>query len=572
MPRKPVKSMARDASSDFSPPPNDIQTPIEAPTITPKGKKRKRVSGANSVPTPSAKVVTEVDTTVVNGTERATKKKIKVEKDNGTLVKTEEDLTSTPRSSRIRKAVTYTEEPVEEKADIDAIPSSTKKPRNKKLKTEETATTTDPASPPAKKSKIKKVKDEPDSTSLDPSAGPPSTTPATPKPKRRTKAELQAAREAAMIPAASRTANHAYHIGAHVSSSGGVHNAILGAHHIGGNAFALFLKSQRKWTNPPLAPDVTAHFLSRCTSHGYDAGKHVVPHGSYLVNLAHTDPERTKQAYDAFLDDLQRCEKLGIGLYNFHPGNVQGVSRKEAIAHLAGNLNRAHKETEGVVTLLENMAAIGGNVIGCKFEELGEVIELVDDKSRVGVCLDTCHAYAAGYDVSDERGLRSVLDELDGKVGLRYLRALHLNDSKAPLGSGRDLHANIGTGFIGLKGFHAIMNEERLVGLPMVLETPTEMLDDEGNAIKDKEGLMSLEQKSVWAGEIKLLESLTGMDIESDEFTTMETKLAAKGRKERARIQDQVDRRGEKKSKAKGTKKGKKKDEQTSDEEDVEDE
>ncbi|TKX21510.1 DNA lyase-like protein [Elsinoe australis] len=540
MPRKVVKRAARDVSSDLSPPPNELSEPIEPQVSTPKGKKRKRANGTEAATTTSAKIITEFESTeAVNGTTQVTKKKVKAEQPNGSTIKLEEATVSTPRSARKRKAVKYTEEEEEERKD-DIKPASAE------------ATT---ATPPSKKKKqTKSQTQQPKPTTTPASPGPEDDVPK-PKKKRKTAAE----KEAAMIPLAARTANPAYHIGAHVSAAGGVHNAVTAAHHIGGNAFALFLKSQRKWANPALSAEVATQFSAACKTHDYASATHVVPHGSYLVNLAHTDPERTKQAYEAFVDDLKRCETLGIGLYNFHPGNVQGGSRQEALSHLAGNLNRAHKETAGVVTLLENMAATGGNVIGCRFEELGEVIKLVEDKERVGVCLDTCHAFAAGYDVRSKEGVKGVLDELEKTVGLKYLRALHMNDSKAPLGSARDLHANIGTGFIGLKGFHAIMNEERLRGLPMVLETPLENYDEEGNRVKDEKGMGSEELKGIWATEIKLLESLTSMDMESEEFRVLEARLSRRGQKERARIQDQVDRREEKASKPKRGKKGSKK-------------
>jgi len=351
-------------------------------------------------------------------------------------------------------------------------------------------------------------------------------------------------------------------IGAHVSGSGGVHNAVTQAVRIGANAFALFLKSQRKWTNPPLDPTVCTQFHDHINNHRYESHKHVLPHGSYLVNLAHTDPARTTQAYDTFLDDLHRCERLGISLYNFHPGNVQGTTRPQAIAHLASNLNRAHKESKTVVTVLENMAA-GGNVIGSSFEDLRDVIALVEDKSRVGVCIDTCHAFAAGYDLRTPQALEETLSQFDQIVGMSYLRALHLNDSKAPLGGRRDLHANIGTGFIGLRGFHAIMQESRFEGLPMVLETPIELRDENGVLIKDEKGKPQ-EDKGIWTQEIKMLESFVGMSTESIEFLELEEALAKKGAGERARVQDQVDRRDEKaktkadKSAKRGPRKGKK--------------
>ncbi|KAF2722407.1 AP endonuclease [Polychaeton citri CBS 116435] len=346
------------------------------------------------------------------------------------------------------------------------------------------------------------------------------------------------------MPLAARTTGHMFHIGAHVSSAGGVHNCVANGLHIGANAFALFLRSQRKWANPPLAPDVRDQFLGKCKAHGYDQARYVVPHGSYLVNLAHTDAERTEQAYASFVDDLKRCRELGILLYNFHPGNCGDRGREESIKHLAGNINRAHRdaETGAVVALLENMASAGegSNVIGGRFEDLRDVIALVDDKKRVGICLDTCHAFAAGYDLRNKEAFEATMKKLEEVVGLKYLRAVHMNDSKAPLGSYRDLHANIGTGFLGLKAFHSLMNDKRFEGLPLVLETPIDVPDE------------------IWAREIKLLESLVGMDVESDEFKSLEKSLAKKGEVERDRIMEQVDRKREKDQSEGAKKKGKK--------------
>ncbi|KAK4978354.1 DNA-(apurinic or apyrimidinic site) lyase [Elasticomyces elasticus] len=379
------------------------------------------------------------------------------------------------------------------------------------------------------------------------------------KRKRKTKEE----REAEAMPLAARTVGHKMFIGAHVSSAGGVHNAVTNSLHIGANAFALFLKPQRKWANPALQPDHAAAFHAHCTHHTYDQTQHVLPHGSYLVNLAHTDPTRATQAYDCFIDDLRRCESLGIRLYNFHPGNSVGNDRDAAIEHLGAQLNKAHAATKNVVTVLENMAA-GGNVLGSTFEDLRDIISHVENKSRVGVCIDTCHAFAAGYDLRSPSAFQSTLRTFDQVVGMKYLRALHLNDSKAPLGARRDLHANIGTGFLGLRAFHNIVNEPRFAGLPMVLETPIEVKDENGVPVKDEKG-KEKEDKGIWAGEIKLLESLVGMDVESEGFLEMEMSLARKGESERKRLTEQVGRREEKERKAKekekGTKvRGKKKD------------
>ncbi|KAL2262817.1 hypothetical protein VTK26DRAFT_9399 [Humicola hyalothermophila] len=362
------------------------------------------------------------------------------------------------------------------------------------------------------------------------------------------------------MPLAARTAvsslKRAMYLGAHVSAAGGPHNAIQNAAHIGANAFALFLKSQRKWVSPPLADEARTQFHAGLKEHGYDSRKHILPHGSYLVNLAQADAAKAKQAYDGFLDDLQRCEALGIALYNFHPGSTGGASMDSACARIAAQLNKAHKATKRVVTLLENMCG-SGNVVGSRFEELRDIIALVDDKSRVGVCIDTCHAFAAGYDLRTPEAFAATMAEFDSVVGLRYLRALHLNDSKAPFGSHRDLHANIGTGYLGLRAFHNIMNHEPLQGLPMVLETPIDEKRPDGKVV---------ENKQIWADEIKLLESLIGMDVESDEFREKEEALQAKGAAERKRIQEQVDKKADKDAKkgTRGKKKSKKKEEDES--------
>ncbi|GAB1310939.1 DNA-(apurinic or apyrimidinic site) lyase [Madurella fahalii] len=345
-------------------------------------------------------------------------------------------------------------------------------------------------------------------------------------------------------------------IGAHVSAAGGVQNAIQNASNIGANAFALFLKSQRKWASPPLADEAKTQFHAMRKQHNY-SGKLILPHGSYLVNLAQADAAKAAQAYDNFVDDLQRCEALGISLYNFHPGSTGGASMESACARIASQLNKAHKATESVVTLLENMCG-SGNVVGARFEDLRDIIALVEDKTRVGVCIDTCHAFAAGYDLRSPEAFEATIAEFDRVVGLKYLRAFHLNDSKAPFGSHRDLHANIGTGFLGLRAFHNIMNHEPLQGLPMVLETPIEEKGPDGKMV---------ENKQIWADEIKLLESLIGMDVESTEFTAKAEELQAKGAAEMKRIQEQVDKKAEKDAKkgTKGKRKSKKKDEDSCD-------
>lgn len=266
--------------------------------------------------------------------------------------------------------------------------------------------------------------------------------------------------------------------------------------------------------------------------HAFDVQKHCLPHGSYLVNLAAADSTKADQAYHGFLDDLQRCESLGITLYNFHPGNTNGEPREAAIKRIAAQMNKSHKATESVVTVLENMAG-QGNVIGSSFEDLRDIIAEIDDKSRVGVCIDTCHTFAAGYDLRSPDAFAATMSKFDEIVGYGYLKAMHLNDSKAPLDSHRDLHANIGTGFLGLRAFHNVMNCEHFQNIPMILETPTDRKGPDGKSFDDSQ---------VWADEIKLLESLIGMDAEGQEFRALEKRLQEQGEQERNRIQEQIDR------------------------------
>ncbi|KAJ5872102.1 Endodeoxyribonuclease IV [Penicillium soppii] len=378
--------------------------------------------------------------------------------------------------------------------------------------------------------------------------------------------------EAEMIPLAPRTKGLRMFVGAHVSAAKGVFNSIHNSEQIGGNAFALFLKSQRKWDNPALQDEHRDQFLKLCAEKGYDASKHILPHGSYLVNLAQSDKAKSKQAYTSFLDDLRRCEALGIKLYNFHPGSTNQTPLPEALSRLAEMLTQAITETKTVIPVLETMCG-HGNSIGGALSEFRDLLALIPEEhhSRIGICVDTCHSFAAGYDLTSPAGFKAFLDEFDELIGIKFLRALHLNDSKAPRGSKRDLHANIGTGFLGLRAFHNVMNEPRFEDLPMVLETPIDRVpgkdDAEGSdsetAKKPKKGpkagAAAVPNPGVWAREIKLLESLIGMDAEGEEFKALEAQLSEEGRAERERLQDQYERKMEadEKKKAKGAAKPK---------------
>ena len=424
---------------------------------------------------------------------------------------------------------------VEEKTSVESRPSP-KKTKRKRSVSEEKPVVNGAISPSKTKQKAKTKTEEEtdeDGESLK-------------KVKRRRKTKEE--KEAEAMPLATRTVGLRMFIGAHVSCAKGVHNSVTNCVHIGGNAFAMFLKSQRKWENPPLQDEHRDLFISSCGQHKYDASSHILPHGSYLVNLAQEDAEKAKQAYTSFLEDLQRCEALGIKLYNFHPGWTGSHPRPSAIARLAKALNRAHLATKTVVPVLETMAG-GGNVIGSTFEDLRDIIALIDDKTRIGVCLDTCHVFAAGYDLRTPTVFKKTLKDFDSIVGMKYLRALHINDSKAPFNSHRDLHQNIGLGFLGLRAFHNIMNETRFEGMPLVLETPIDH--------KDEESGKDVEDKGVWAREIKMLEGLIGMDADGEEFKALEQELSDKGAEERQKLQEQFERKVDKQKKAleKGQKK-----------------
>ncbi|RHZ63269.1 hypothetical protein Glove_330g68 [Diversispora epigaea] len=266
-------------------------------------------------------------------------------------------------------------------------------------------------------------------------------------------------------------------VGAHVSITGGVQNSILNSLAIGANAFALFLRNQRTWKSTPLDPKVITAFRENCIENNYQPNC-ILPHGSYLINLGNPDKTKREKSYEAFLEDLRRCESLGIERYNFHPGSsVGGCSTEQSITYIAECINKAHQETNNVICVIENMAG-SGYVIGSKFKELADIISRVNDKDRVGVCIDTCHAFAAGYDLRTSKAYEKTMEKFSNIVGFKYLKGMHLNDSLTDLGSNRDRHANIGKGYMGLEPFRLIMNDDRLNGIPLILETPTEQGDE----------------------------------------------------------------------------------------------
>ncbi len=259
--------------------------------------------------------------------------------------------------------------------------------------------------------------------------------------------------------------------GAHVSASGGVENAPLAAAAIGANAFALFTKNQRQWVAAPLTQKSIDGFKANCEEHGLSAD-HILPHDSYLINLANPDAEAIAKSRAAFLDEMQRCEQLGLKYLNFHPGATLGkISEEEAIARIAESLNITLSKTQGVTAVIENTAG-QGSYLGFRFEHLAAIIEQVEDKSRVGVCIDTCHAYSAGYDLSTVEACDATWAEFDRVVGFKYLRGMHLNDDMKAMGSKVDRHAPLGEGTLGLVPFQYIASDPRFDNIPLILETP----------------------------------------------------------------------------------------------------
>ncbi|XP_034564616.1 probable endonuclease 4 isoform X1 [Notolabrus celidotus] len=261
------------------------------------------------------------------------------------------------------------------------------------------------------------------------------------------------------------------YIGAHVSIQGGVWKAVDSCTEMGGSSFALFLGSQRSWKRPALDQTAADKFREQCSLQGYDPA-HILPHGSYLMNCGSPKEDVFEKSQALLVDELSRCSRLGLSLYNFHPGSSLGsITTEECIEKIAGAINHAHQQTPVVVTVLENMSG-QGSTVGGTFPELKSIIDRVRDQSRVGVCLDTCHAFAAGYNLSAERGVKAMLKEFDEEVGLHYLKAIHLNDSKGKLGCNLDRHEDIGKGQIGISTFRDIVNEPTLDNIPLILETP----------------------------------------------------------------------------------------------------
>lgn len=260
-------------------------------------------------------------------------------------------------------------------------------------------------------------------------------------------------------------------VGAHVSASSSVAMTPLRAKEIGAKAFALFTRNPSRWTAPPLKESDIEAFKENCEACGYTPDV-ILPHDGYLINLGTPDPEKLKLSREAFEDELHRCEQLGLTLLNFHPGSHLNVmSVDECLNLIATSINLALEKSKGVKAVLECTAGQGSN-LGFDFSHLAHIIDKVEDKSRIGVCIDTCHAFAAGYDLATKDGYEATWRRFDETVGLKYLSGIHLNDSKKGLGSHVDRHAPLGEGSMGTEFLSLLMNDSRLDNIPIILETP----------------------------------------------------------------------------------------------------
>ena len=284
-------------------------------------------------------------------------------------------------------------------------------------------------------------------------------------------------------------------IGPHVSSAGGVDNAPRNARAFGATAFALFTRNQRTWRSKELTAAAIDGFKEACDELGFPP-ESVLPHDSYLINLGSADPALLEKSRAAFLDELIRCEQLGLMMLNFHPGaHKDEMAESDCLDLIAEGINWGLDETERVIAVIENDAGQGTHV-GYNFEQIAHLIDRIEDKSRVGVCLDTCHAFASGYDLRTADAYEEMITAFDRVIGLDYLKALHLNDSKTDLGSRVDRHDSIGQGTIGEEAFRLIMEDERLDGRPCILETV---------------------DKELWSEEVRRLSGYAGIDVPEPE-------------------------------------------------------
>lgn len=262
-------------------------------------------------------------------------------------------------------------------------------------------------------------------------------------------------------------------IGAHVSAGSGVSQAPINAHEIGAQSFALFTRNPSRWQSKPITEKEAQAFKDNCMRFGYTPDR-ILPHDSYLINLGAPDADKLKMSREAFLDEMQRCELLGLTMLNFHPGShLKMMAIDDCLDRIAESINITLAKTSGVKAVIENTAGQGSN-LGHTFQQLAHIIDKVEDKTRVGVCIDSCHAFAAGYDLSTIKGYNDTWNMFDEIVGMKYLSGMHINDTKKGLASKVDRHESLGKGMLGTDFFSLLMNDPRMDDIPLILETPNE--------------------------------------------------------------------------------------------------
>lgn len=267
-------------------------------------------------------------------------------------------------------------------------------------------------------------------------------------------------------------------IGAHVSTAGGVENAPINAINIGANAFGMFVKNQRQWNAKPLSQENISKFKKNLDE-AKILPKHVLVHNSYLINLGSNDPDKRQKSIDAFLDEINRVNLLGLELINFHPGShLNEISTQECLENILNSINYLLENTKNVTLVIENTAGQGSN-LGFDFSHLGYLTQNCVDKDRIGVCIDTCHLFSAGYDIRDINEYKKTFDKFDEIVGKKFLKGMHINDSKTGLGSKKDRHESIGKGFIGIDGFSNLLKDSISDDIPLILETIDETIWDQ---------------------------------------------------------------------------------------------
>lgn len=280
------------------------------------------------------------------------------------------------------------------------------------------------------------------------------------------------------------------YVGAHMSIAKGFHDAVFKSIKMKANAMAFFVQSPRSWNSKPLNESLIIQFKKACQENNINPKKQILVHGSYMTNLSNPEKEKRAMSSSLILEEMKKCELLGIGLFNVHPGSTLGkISKKKAITFLAEEINKLIKKTNSIVFVIETMAG-QGNTLGESFQELKNIIDLIEDKTRIGVCIDTCHIYSAGYNIKTKEAFDKVFSSFDKIIGFEYLRGMHLNDSKTPFNSKKDRHEHLGKGSIGLDVFKFIMEDPRFDNIPLIIETP-----DPNNYPNEIEKLLSFSEK-----------------------------------------------------------------------------